>query len=79
MLKGITPQNSQAIDEAAAEGQLEIIPSSSMQEIRDESAVVETPEGPRELPNDMVFALIGAELPIPFLKKIGVKLDKKGL
>jgi hypothetical protein len=50
-----------------------------MKEIRAGIAVVDTPDGPRELPNDMVFALIGAELPIPFLRKIGVKLGRKGL
>lgn len=79
VLKGITPQNSKDIDAAAAEGQLEIIPSCSMVEIREGVAVLETPDGPRELPNDKIFALIGAELPIPFLRKIGVRLAKKGL
>jgi hypothetical protein len=28
--------------------------------------------------NDIIFAMIGAELPTAFLKKIGVKLVSKG-
>ncbi len=79
VLKGITPQNSSDIDEAASEGRVEIVPSSSMQEIRAGVAVLETPDGDLELPNDQVFALIGAELPLGFLRKIGVRLARKGL
>jgi thioredoxin reductase len=78
VLKGITPQNSSDVDAAAAEGQLEIVPSSSMAEIRERVAVLKTPDGALELPNDRIFALIGAELPIGFLRKIGVKLSRKG-
>jgi thioredoxin reductase (NADPH) len=78
VIKGITPQNSSDIDAAAAEGQLEIIPSASMLEIRPETAVLKTPDGEKEIPNQMTFALIGAELPLGFLRKIGVKLAKKG-
>ena len=78
VLKGITPQNSSDIDAAAAEDQLEIVASSKMGEIRPGIAVLETPEGERELPNDMVFAMIGAELPIGFLRNIGIKLARKG-
>ncbi|MEZ4271027.1 MAG: NAD(P)-binding domain-containing protein [Myxococcota bacterium] len=34
------------------------------------------PEGDRQtIPNDFVFEMIGAELPTPFFKKIGIKLD----
>ena len=78
VLKGITPQNSKNIDEAAAQGQLEIVASSTPSEILERSVRVDTPEGPVELPADRVFALIGAEIPIPFLKKIGVRLARKG-
>ena len=78
VLKGITPQNSSEIDTAAAESQLVIVPNAKMKEIRPAIAVVETPEGDRALPNHVIFALIGAELPTGFLRKIGVKLARKG-
>ena len=78
VLKGITPENSSDIDAAAAEDQVEIVASSKMGEIREGIAVLETPEGERELPNDVIFAMIGAELPIGFLRNIGIKLARKG-
>ncbi len=55
-----------------------IVPNAKMKEIRPTIAVVETPEGDLELANSVIFALIGAELPLGFLRKIGVKLARKG-
>lgn len=78
VLKGITPQNSSDIDAAAAEDQLRIVPNATMKEIRPGQAVVETPEGDVEIPNEIIFALVGAELPLGFLRSIGVKLARKG-
>jgi hypothetical protein len=37
-----------------------------------------TPDGPIEVENDIIFAMIGAELPTAFLKKMGVKMGSKG-
>jgi thioredoxin reductase len=78
VLKGVTPQNSQAVDTAAREGQLEVVPDSALEEIRAQSALLKTPTGPREIPNDIIIAMIGADLPTKFLRKIGVKIVKKG-
>ena len=49
-----------------------------MDEIRPTTVVIGTPGGPLEIANEVVFALIGAELPIGFLKKVGVRMAKKG-
>ena len=35
-------------------------------------------DGPTAIDNDVIFAMIGAELPTAFLKQIGVKLVSKG-
>jgi thioredoxin reductase len=78
VLAGITPKNSSDVDAAAAEGQLEIVASSQMGEIRATTAVLKTPDGEREIANTMIFALIGAELPIGFLRNVGIKLARKG-
>ena len=34
--------------------------------------------GALEIDNDIIFAMIGAELPTAFLRKMGVKLVRKG-
>lgn len=78
VLRGVTPQNSQDVDKAEEEDQIRIVRDSRLREIRDASVVLDTPEGELELPNDCVFALIGAELPTKFLRETGIKLKKKG-
>ena len=78
VLRGVTPQNSQDVDKAEAEDQIRVVRDSRLREIREESVVLDTPEGELELPNDDVFALIGAELPTRFLRQTGIKLKKKG-
>ena len=78
VLKDVTAQNSQAIDAALREGRLAVEPDSAVQEIRAGGVVLKTPSGEKEIPNDLVFAMIGAELPTKFLRAIGVKLVKKG-
>ncbi|MFQ5666486.1 MAG: NAD(P)-binding domain-containing protein [Candidatus Binatia bacterium] len=78
VLRDVTAQNSQAVDVAAREGQLRVEPDSQFKEIRPTSVLLATPSGPKEIPNDFIFALIGAELPTKLLRAIGVKLVKKG-
>ncbi|HIF98279.1 MAG TPA: FAD-binding protein, partial [Myxococcales bacterium] len=78
VLKGITPLNSSHIDTAAAEGQLELVPNATMDGIQPSTVLLGTPNGSLEIPNGVIFAMIGAELPMRFLKKVGVKMAKKG-
>jgi len=74
----VTAQNSQAVDEARREGQLAVEPDSAATAIGEDFVTLKTPGGLQDVPNDLVFALIGAELPTRFLKAIGLKLVRKG-
>lgn len=78
VLKDVTTQNSQAVDAAAREGRLEVIPNASVGAIHSERVVLQCPSGDRDIPNDVVFAMIGAELPTKFLRAVGVRLARKG-
>jgi thioredoxin reductase len=78
VLKDVTPQNSQAVDNAAREGRLEVIANSTVGEIAEGRVVLRCPSGDREISNDVIFALIGADLPTKFLRSVGVKLVRKG-
>jgi thioredoxin reductase len=78
VLKGVTPQNAQAVDNAAREGHLTVVADSALKEIREASVMLDTPGGPREVPNAFIFALVGAELPTKFLRTIGIRLRRKG-
>lgn len=78
VLKAVTTQNSQAVDNAARAGRLEVVANSAVEEIRPGSVILQCPNGDRDIPNDVIFAMIGADLPTKFLRTIGVKLARKG-
>lgn len=78
VLRDVTAQNSQAVDTAAREGRLEVIANATVGEIQPDRVVLQCPSGNREISNDLVFAMIGAELPTKFLRSIGVRLARKG-
>ena len=92
VLTNVTPENAEKIAALAQVGMINIYPSSVLKEIRPGTVVLEpvkrksgAPEddssvlpGPVEIENDVVFAMIGAELPTGFLKSIGVRMGSKG-
>ena len=92
VLSNITRENAERISELQRAKLLALYPATALKEIRFGKAVLEqvknpaaqpvpsrnSLEGPIEIDNDIVFAMIGAELPTAFLKKIGVKLVSKG-
>lgn len=64
---------------AAAEhsGKLRVIFRSNVLEIRPERVVLDCDGERIELPNDTVIVSAGGDLPTPFLKKIGIRVDTK--
>jgi thioredoxin reductase len=78
VLKDVTTQNSQAVDNAAREGRLEVIANATVGEIHEDRVILQCPSGNREVATDIIFAMIGADLPTKFLRTIGVRLMRKG-
>jgi thioredoxin reductase len=92
VLTNVKPENAEKIAALSQVGMINIYPSSVLKEIRPGTVVLEpvkrksgAPEddssilsGPVEIENDVVFAMIGAELPTGFLKSIGVRMGSKG-
>jgi thioredoxin reductase (NADPH) len=92
VLTNVTPENAEKVAALAKVGTITIYPSSMLKQIKSGAVVLEpitrksgTPEdelatlsGPIEIENDVVFAMIGAELPTGFLKSIGVRMGTKG-
>jgi thioredoxin reductase (NADPH) len=92
VLTNVTPENAEKIAALAQAGTITIYPSSTLKEIKPGAVVLEpvksksgAPEGdiamlsePIEIENDVIFAMIGAELPTGFLKSIGVRMGSKG-
>jgi len=62
------------IENRIAKSEINAYFSSSVEEIRPESVRICTPEGPRELKNDFVFALTGYHPDYQFLESVGIEL-----
>ena len=92
VLTNVTRENAERISALLQSKRLTIYPSSALREIRQSTVILEpvkskamadaptsaAPVGPSELDNDVIFAMIGAELPTNFLKSFGVKMVSKG-
>ena len=72
-------RNVDALRAKEAEGRVEIHMASWLKAIGPDSVTIARggPDGePKKVKNDFLFEMIGAELPTPFFKKIGIKLEK---
>ena len=65
-------RNKAALEERAARGLIEILLQSNVKEIRDDQVVIQLADG-RIIENDAVYVLIGADAPIKWLEKVGVR------
>jgi thioredoxin reductase/ferredoxin len=58
-----------------AEGKLDILLSSTVTEFRENHVEIKLKNGStKQVPYDTAFEMIGAELPIPFFQRVGIKL-----
>ena len=82
MLSKVTHENGDKIIALQSSGAITVYPATELKEIKDGAVVLEVvkghvknPEGagaaPIELANDLVFAMLGAELPTRFLESLG--------
>ncbi len=73
--------NRQRLDEAIANGRIEVIFNSTVEEFRGHDAVLSVDHGghkeERLVTARYAFCLIGAELPVKFLKSLGIKLENE--
>lgn len=75
----LKPKNSQKINEAAAEGRIDIRYSTNLISIdKEEITLSSEKEGELlKIKNDQVYIFAGGELPIQFLEKVGITITKK--
>jgi thioredoxin reductase len=92
VLTNVTRENAEKISALQQARLLTLYPATALAEIRPSTVVLEpvknadaeaagaraTLDEPVEVENDVIFAMIGAELPTAFLKQIGVRLGSKG-
>ncbi len=70
--------NKTRLAEYEAEGKVRVILSSTVQALEDGAVVLKTVEGEARVANDTVFALLGAEPPLPFFEKAGIEILQPG-
>ena len=75
----IKDRNETHIHEAVRKGVVRLVFNSNVQEIREQSILLETESGVEEIENEAVFIFAGGELPYDFLKKAGVELQSQAV
>ena len=75
----IKPQNQKNLELAIESNLLQVILNSEAKEIKEKnvSLLLKSSNEIQELENDRVFIFAGGELPLPFLKNIGINVEKK--
>jgi thioredoxin reductase len=71
----LKPRNQTNIQKNIAEGKIEAMFNSQVNEIREKEVEIGEKGCTLLLPNDFVFVFAGGELPFDFLKKIGIKIE----
>jgi thioredoxin reductase len=75
----IKDRNETNIREAVRKGTVRLVFNSNINEIREETILLETESGIEEIENEAVFIFAGGELPYEFLKKSGVELQSQAV
>lgn len=71
------PKNREKVDELAAAGQMRVLMSSNVREIRADSVLIEFEGKVGKLANDAVIVCAGGILPTGFLKDVGITVETK--
>lgn len=69
----IKERNRQRIEEYTGRKKVKVVFNSEVQEIRGDSVILKTQNGPEEFKNDYVLIFAGGEMPFDFLKGIGIQ------
>lgn len=75
--KRIKPKNRERISAAIEEGRIDMRFQSDLVAIGKEQAVLKEATGEVEMPVDKVYIFAGGELPTEFLKRSGVRIDRR--
>ena len=70
-------KNRQRVDNLQQSGRLNVMLSSQVRNIEDDSVEIEMDDKKQSLPNDAIIVCAGGVLPTPFLKEIGIMVETK--
>ncbi|MCG6153331.1 NAD(P)-binding domain-containing protein [Leptospira bandrabouensis] len=70
-------ENLRRLEHLVQEGKIKVLLESEVSEISEKNIFVKTPSSVIKIKSDLVYILIGSTPPIPFLKKIGIKIQNE--
>jgi thioredoxin reductase len=73
----VKPKNRQRLDQAVIARKIRVELQSTVQEITQDQVILKKDDQRIELKNEAVIVCAGGELPIPMLKKIGIKVESR--
>ena len=73
------PRNQKKIKKNLDAGSITAFYNAAVIEIRIDSAIVRTEQGPVQIPNDFVFVMVGGENPKKFLSQCGIEFSHRAL
>lgn len=68
-------QNAVKFNALVKHSKIKLLMESNVKEVKNDSVVLSTNEGEKEIPNSIVYTLIGKELPTAFFKRSGIKME----
>jgi thioredoxin reductase/polyferredoxin len=69
------PENIQKINDYSNSGKIKVLMNTTISEITDKSVIFKIPTGEvQNIPNDIVFSMIGREPPLDFFRKSGIEI-----
>jgi putative YpdA family bacillithiol system oxidoreductase len=71
----IKERNRVHLDDYVRRKAIRLALNTNVKEIRPDSVILDTPDGPRSLNNNYVFIFAGGEMPFEFLKQIGIQFQ----
>lgn len=73
----IKERNKERLDEYIIQNKIKVYLNSNVKEIKEQSVILSAGEEIAEFENDLVYVMIGGELPNDFLQKAGIRITKK--
>jgi putative YpdA family bacillithiol system oxidoreductase len=74
----IKPRNKARLDEYASEGKVQVVLESEVKAIGAGDVMLKVKDEIRAIPNDFIFAMLGAEPPTKFFEKVGINIIEPG-
>lgn len=68
-------QNAEKLDALVKQGKIKLVMESNVKEVKNDSVLLSTKDGDIEIPNSIVYTMIGKELPTAFFKRNNIKME----